>query len=811
MKPRHLFTLTLFLLSLFHSFAGDSPRTVRAVRVTAPPRIDGMLDEDVWKLAQPATDFIQRDPDEGKPATERTEVYVLYDDHALYFGCIFHDSEPNKIVARLTRRDDEIESDNASIRIDSYHDHRTGYEFTFNAAGVKVDILQYDDANREDESWDPVWELETKITSQGWIAEVKIPFHILRYRTHNDDSAEEEWGINILRHITRKQEDDRWVFTPKSQSGFISRFGHLIGLRNLPSSNHIELLPFVVAKQRYAPPTDVMERKYEFKPDAGLDLKYHLSTSFTLDATVNPDFGQVEADPAVLNLSTFETLYPEKRPFFIEGTQILRFTTYGEGAGPGMFYSRRIGRAISIDEAAIPEGGKIETIPQNVSILGAAKISGKTSSGLSIGILEAVTKKEQATVADSLGVKSNQVLEPFAHYNVIRLRQDVMNNSTIGMIFTSAEKQTRSPVFTNGYDWSIKFDSNTYSLDGFFALSHTISSDFDRVTGLAGKVQYAKIAGEHWLWSISFDATTKNYYINDVGYFRRPNDVGPIASVTYKEDKPGNFFRNYTVGLFLHERSNFDGVNLIREVQINGGFLFLNYWSFYWTVDVEGGLYDDRETRGNGLYSRPTNYSANFYGETDNRNFVIMSARQNFGWNNRSRFFSSTGLEIELKPLPWMMWEFESAFQRNLNQEAWVNNIDFSGTTKSIFGDRTTDEFNFTLRSTITFTRELTLQMYGQIFLAKGHYKNFRMLNGTSDFTSYAYTSNHDFNRQSFNTNIVLRWEYLPGCTAYLVWSQARDEGNGNYFTSFGDDFNTTFKRAPTNVIMLKVSYWLNM
>ena len=292
------------LMVVARSFSGDSPRTIRAVRITSSLHIDGILDEEAWAQAEPATGFIQRDPDEGKPASERSEIRVLYDDEALYFGCRYLDSEPGKIVARLTRRDDEIESDEASIRIDSYHDHQTGYEFTFNAAGVKIDKLQYDDANREDDSWDPVWDVQTRITSEGWTAEVKIPFRILRYKSSGADSSGDVWGINLLRYISRKQESERWAFTPKSESGFISRYGHLVGLRNLPDPKLFELLPFATSKQSYDPATIYQDRRQETSGNAGLDLKYGLSSNFTIDATINPDFGQVEADPAVLNLST---------------------------------------------------------------------------------------------------------------------------------------------------------------------------------------------------------------------------------------------------------------------------------------------------------------------------------------------------------------------------------------------------------------------------------------------------------------------------------------------------------------------------
>lgn len=765
----------------------------------------------MWKEAQPATDFIQRDPDDGKPATERTEIRVLYDDNALYFGCMFNDSEPDKIVARLTRRDNEIESDRASIRIDSYHDHQTAYEFNFNAAGVKVDILQYDDANREDESWDPVWEVETRITPQGWVAEIKIPFQILRYRTSNESSDDNVWGINFIRYISRKQESERWAHTPKSQSGFISRFGHLLGLRGLPDPHRFETLPFVVGRQRYAPATSIMDRTKKFTPDAGLDLKYGVSSNFTIDATFNPDFGQVEADPAVLNLTTLETFYPERRPFFIEGTQIIRFTTFGGEFGPGMFYSRRIGRAISPAEIAVSAGGTIESIPQSTTILGAAKFSGKTNNGLSIGMLEAFTQEEKASVVDAIGNKSDVIVEPFAHYNVMRLKQDVLSNSNVGMIFTSVAKKSRLPAFANGYDWNLRFDENTYQLDGFLAFSHTTNSSRERISGSAGKIHFGKIAGVHWLLDASFDYTSNNYNINDIGFFFRPRDFGPVFTLTYKKDTPAEIVRNYNIGFTLHERRTFDGISWIREARVNSRILFSNYWGLRVNGGIDIGVYDDRETRGNGLYRKPHLYSANVGLFSDNRGAVNLQLNQSFSTKSNGGNGLGSALAVQVKPLTWMDWEIDAAYNRVRNEEAWTANIAAGTSTISIFGDRRTDAYNFTLRSTITFTRELTLQLYGQFFLAKGHYENFRQLIGTSDFVSYNYATNPDFNRLSFNTNVVLRWEYFPGSTLFLVWSQARSGSNDDYFTSFGNNLDSTFLIAPANVFLLKISFWWSL
>jgi hypothetical protein len=803
--------LVLLLLLQMSAQAGDSEREIRATRVDKPPIVDGKLDDVVWLLAEPAKDFTQLDPVEGAPASERTEIRVLYDGEALYFGCMFYDSDPSGIVARLTRRDNEIDSDRGSIRLDSHHDHRTAYEFTFNAAGVKVDILQYDDAAREDPSWDAVWDLQTMIGPQGWSAELKIPFRVLRYST-GDDSSEQMWGINFIRRISRKQEQDRWVHTPKSQSGFVSRFGHLTGLRQLPSPGNLEILPFVVGKQEFKPATSYQDKQEDFSANAGLDLKYSLTSSFVLDATINPDFGQVEADPAVLNLSTFETFYPERRPFFIEGTQIIRFSTFGDDFGPGMFYSRRIGRAVSPDEVNIPEGGKALSLPQTVSILGAAKVSGKTAGGLSVGVLEAVTAREHAEVEDSSGNVSNTLVEPLSNYSVVRLRQDVMEHSNVGLILTSVAREALRPAVTAGVDWNMRLGQGTHQLTGFSAFSRTTSSSDERVNGSAGKIQMSRIAAEHWLWSAAFDFTSKKYDINDAGFFFRPNDYGAVGTLTYKEDRPSSWYRNYSTRLFVHERRNFDGANLNREAILQGTLLAGNYWGFATGLGLDVGESDDRETRGYGLYDRPSSYSAGGTVATDERDPVAFEVSYEYGWDEKKKRQSGTEIEMLLKPLSWMEWTLETGYVRVRDLEAWVDNVSLAdGTTQTIFADRDTDEFGITLRSTLTFTRDLTFQVYGQMLLAKGHYSDFREFREGSPLTPASYSGNPDFNDQFFNMNLVLRWEYLPGSTLFLVWSQAREGGNGNYDASWSENVSGTFDAFPSNVFLLKVSYWLGL
>lgn len=798
----------VLLLVPFVLFAGSNPKKAVAVRTPVGPKIDGFLGEPEWKLAQPIADFTQRDPDEGVPASEKTEIRILYDNEALYFGCMMYDSEPSKIVARLARRDDEIESDIISIRIDSYHDHQTAFEFTILASGVKVDILQYNDAQNEDESWDPVWDVQTSVTNEGWIAEVKIPFNILRFT----EQEEQEWGIQFLRRISRKQERDYWVLIRKSESGFVSKFGHLIGLNGVPAPTNLELIPYGVSRNRFLQSSPAYPNGRDLTGNAGFDLKYRPGW-LTIDATINPDFGQVEADPAVLNLTTFETFYPEKRPFFIEGMQIFRFATFGDpGAGPGMFYTRRLGRALSVSP---PATGYVLKEPRFATILGATKISGKTSNGLAVGWMESVTQEERATVVDALGSKSDILVEPQASYSVLRLRQDVLENSNVGMIATSVIRRGIWPAVTGGIDWTLRFLESTYRIDGFLAGTRTTNSTQERIDGSAGRISFNKDGGEHWRGFLSGDFTSKTYNINDIGFFRRPNDRGFVGQLLYRDDLVTEWKRLWNASVTYHYRTNFDGAELFNALGVASDITLTNYWEFGVQAEVDYGLYDDRETRGTGLYRKRQKQSAYVAVESDPRQAVVGEASVRYGGYKGGGRFVILGVSVELRPATNLTLQFSLTHERRDKEQAWVANSTTSllsnGEGYTVFADRTTRNWDITSRGSFIFARDLTLQYYFQIFFAKGTFENYAVMTSPSSFIPYPAYSHPDFNKLSFHSNVVLRWEFLPGSTAYLVWSQARDGAVGDFATPFSEEFRHTFSLPMENVLLLKISYWWSL
>lgn len=796
--------LFLFLLTPFILFAGSSQKKATAVRTPRPVRVDGVLNEAEWQRAIPITDFVQYEPLEGEPATQRTEVRILFDNDALYVGWKLHDTDPSKIVARLARRDDEVESDWVSIRLDSYHDHQTAFEFTLNAAGVRTDILQSNDGREEDDSWDVVWEAETAITSEGWSAEMRIPFKVLRF----SDEEVQEWGMQLLRYISRNRERQHWVLIGKSESGWVSKFGHLEGLEHLTSPGHVEFLPYAAGGNRFVPRSPAYPNGNDFTSHIGLDAKIKPSSGITIDATINPDFGQVEADPAVLNLTTFETFYPEKRPFFIEGSQIIRFTTFGGQFGPGLFYSRRIGHSIDVDA---PDKGYVEYQPRFTTILGAAKVSGKTAGGLSIGVLEAVTAEEHATLVDSVGMKSEPIVDPLTNYSLVRLKQDLFENSNAGFILTSVNRKKGLPAFTGGLDWNLTFLESEYRVDGFLALSH-VDRRGRKLDGSAGKISFSKEGGTHWRGSFSYDYTSKKYDINDIGFYRSPNDHGWVAQVVYRDDEVTDWKRQWNVNARYHLRRNFDGIELFNSYDIGGYIKLPSYWEFDISGSYDDGRFDQFETRRNGLLAKARSRNVHLSVESDGRQVVVGDLGIQIGDDSREMNSIGADLEIDVKAASNISVNFSANHSLVKRRLSWVDNIVdpfVSPDLITILAERTTSEWDFTSRGSFVFTRDLTLQLYLQLFLAKGRYASTVRMASSDQVVPYSYPA-PDFSELSFNSNLVLRWEYLPGSLLYLVWSQSRSGPGGPYRDSLGRQVDNLFSLPMTNAVLLKISYWLN-
>ena len=461
----------------------DQAPSLAAARRNGAIAIDGRMDEAAWQAATPATNFIQYDPNEGQPASEKTEARVLIDDDAIYIGMRMFDSEPRLIQSQLARRDESIEGDLVEVTLDSYHDHLSAVIFRLSPAGARRDATVLANGN-QDNSWDAVWEGNATIDSLGWTAEFRIPLSQLRY---SRNAADQVWGLQLGRKIARKAEFDQFSFTPKAQQQGINRFGHLSGLGSPRSVKKIELVPYVLAKTANpaVASNDPFRNRNELKPGGGLDAKIGLTSNLTLDATFNPDFGQVEVDPAVVNLSAFETFFPERRPFFIEGSSIFSFgdmRSQNNSNGYSFFHTRRIGRTPQRSVGG-PDITFVDA-PNETTIAAAAKLTGRSKGGWSLGLLDAVTMKEEARYRDVNGADHRTIVEPRANYFIGRVKKDLREGATtVGMAVTATnrdlegaelERLFRRAAYVGGLDWNHAWSNRTWAFDGNIVLTHNV-------------------------------------------------------------------------------------------------------------------------------------------------------------------------------------------------------------------------------------------------------------------------------------------------------------------------------------------------
>ena len=802
--------LVVFLVSL--AGAGELTKTIRAARVERPPKIDGSLTEPEWQTASPVLDFTQYDPDEGARPTELTSVRILYDDDALYIGAICYDSHPELIVRQLSRRDRSTEADRFALMIDSYADRQSAFFFSVNVSGVQSDGIMTQAGILYDNTWDEVWQVETHVYLDGWSAEFRIPFNAIRFATDNPEAM--DWGINFRRVISRKRETVEWVMVPRSEQLQIPFWGTLAGLADIDPPMHLEIVPYASGSLMWWSPESGRASSTETAALAGVDMKYGLSRNLTLDATVNPDFGQVEVDQAVLNLTVFETLYPEKRPFFVEGAQFFTFGSSFDNTPLSLFFSRRIGRQPS-GAFAVPPGGSIVESPSVTTILGAAKLSGRSASGLAVGALAAVTDREFATVRDAAGAETRTQTEPQASYNAVRLRQDYSDGTWVGGMATLTGKDGLQPAFSGGVDWSYRFGDNTHALDGYLAGARPSGS---AQAGTAGRLLFSRISAEHWLYAGSYSYATRGFDPNDIGFFSRPHDQGGYGQLVYRENYATGIARRYAVSAVPEARWNWDGVRTLAQVELAPTVELQNFWRISVSATGSFPAYDDAERGVLGLYRRPAGASLGLSVVSDQRKDVSGSLSAGYEVDALNKEELLGLLAVSLRPAAWLELSPSVYYVRVRTEETGafvgggIATVADSTGTYSVFGDRDLDQLSLDLRGTVTFTRTLSLQMYLQALVARAEYANYRALVGPEEFAPAPVPAGtYDFNSVYFNANVLLRWEYLPGSTVYLVWTQSRFDTIGDTVPTLGDRLGDISSIPHDDVFLLKVSYWFSL
>ncbi|HET7249727.1 MAG TPA: DUF5916 domain-containing protein [Gemmatimonadales bacterium] len=819
-------------------------RQATATRAVHAPVLDGRDDDDVWKTAQPITDFQEFDPDEGKPARFPTMAKVAYDEHNFYVFIRAFDPEPQKILKILARRDVRPPTDQLKIVIDSYHDRRTGYEFAVSPGGVKRDYAIYNDGN-EDEAWDGVWDVATTVDSLGWTAEFRIPLSQLRYA----NAPVHTFGFAIWRDIERFKERVSWPLYHRQQAGFASQLGEVTGIAGISSPRRLEATPYVVTKNVSIPASVGFDHDQRFT--AGVDFKYGVTSNLTLDATVNPDFGQVEADPSVLNLSAFETFFQEKRPFFIEGANLLSFEvncSVVNCQGEGLFYSRRIGRA--------PQLGDLygdATSATATTILGAAKLTGRTPGGLSVGVLDAVTQRQS-------GIR-NITIEPASNYGVLRMTQDLRNGeTTVGLIATAVNRALddsthnllRSSADVLGFNIRHRF-LHMYQFQAAVTASRVggspqamiatqeeaahyyqrpdgplrVDSTATSLSGSTQQVKFGKVAG-FINFETSYQRITPGYEINDLGFLNRADwqDQATWASLNFQ--KPNAVFNRLFWNFNEWNDWTTAGLPLEHAVNTNAHTELRNHWWVHagGTLGQLGTAFCDRNCTRGGPALRLDPYISPWVGiQGDQRAVVSPSVWMNYwhGDGGRSTFLNvQPGADFRIAN----RWTASAGvnFTRNKSDNQWFGNFAdpvTPGVTHYTFAHLEQRTMSLLLRVNYTASPTLTLQIYASPFVSKGIYSNVRELNDprarnyADRFRPYGDTTalqnNPGFDVKFFNSNTVLRWEYQPGSTLYLVWTQGRDDFDGVLGSrSFSGDFRQLFRAPANNTFLIKVSHWFD-
>jgi len=740
--------------------------------------LDGKLDEEAWKAATPVTEFTQVDPEEGKPASQRTEMRFLFDNDALYIGARMYDTEGAAGVhTSLVRRDQPFNSDYIEIVIDGYHDHLGRAFFDINPSGSIQDQLGIG-ATCCDAGWDPVWQVVTSIDSLGWTAEIRIPLNQLRFSKDSNQT----WGLELRRFIHRRQELDQWAFWFKTETGGPSRFGHLTGLDVTSEDHHLELLPYVLGKSSNVAftPGDPFNSGHKQSANAGLDVRYSLNTNLTLDATFNPDFGQVELDPAVINLTAYEVQFPEKRPFFVSGSSVFNFGGFScffcSNVSPlNAFYSRRIGRAPTGADLAT-NAGPYADIPDADAILGAAKISGRTTNGYTIGILDAVTNRTTAPVQLADGSRIDQEVDPLTNYFVGRIKKDLLGgNLVLGGIATSVIRQmdtTFAPRLAShaevlGTDFLYTWKNHVYSFQGQYALSSIegdsrlisatqqssahyfqrpdrgvgsdglLSDRFDSTAtamrGLGGYTRLGKDAGD-WLWETSLNFRTPGFEDNDLGFNTRSDYFWYNANVARVLTKPTSWYRQLTLIAGGQTQRNFEGDLTDRQLQAYIGATTLQFWNWDAFYIWHPSLMDDALLRGGPVVERPGQGDIEGDLSTDSRHVVIWSGGANYGWANNASWATSLYTSLMYRPTSSVSVTFSPSWNDSRTILQYVGAfadptaIAFYG-TRYVLSSIKQKQIALDTRLSVTFSPTTTLELYAQPFIASGHYYQFKEFN----------------------------------------------------------------------------------
>ena len=878
-----LFTFNLiFTTSFFISVSGQSSAThqdtlpdrsatnqpvyTTSRLVTPKPVIDGKLDDECWKKGTWAGDYHQFIPNEGAKPTYPTELNIQYDDKNLYVAMRAFDGEPDKIVKMAGVRDETV-GDMVGLTLDSYRDYRTGFEFTMTAWGQKVDLVLFNPMNW-DFNWNAVWKAKTGLEDSAWVAEYEIPLSQLRYSNQKD----QVWGLHTWRWISRISEESNWEKQSKIGPGMLYNFGELKGISGLKKSRRLEVMPFMLTDLRTMEEKSgnpFTENGRAFGGNAGLDAKIGVSSNFTIDLTVNPDFGQVESDPSVMNLSAFETFYEEKRPFFLEGLTIFDYKFDDQS----LFYSRRIGHSPSLKIE--PDDSLFVKSPDKTPILSAIKFSGTTSDGLSVGLIQSLTAKTMAKLSDPDGNKSTRPVEPLTNYVVARIQQGYnAGNTVLGGIFTSTNRFIEDSsleflsrnAYTGGLDLLTHWKDKEFYLDARMIGSYVEGSteaitslqessahyyqrpgadylgydtSLTNLNGYGGKFKIGKGSKGFWRYSTGVTWLSPGVELNDLGYMRTADMINQENDISYLINQPVSVFHSYTIGLEQFNSWNFNGTYLGSGGHLSFISEFTNNWSFGANLIFHSQQVDTRMLRGGPEMIMPNNLTTFGMVKTDQSKKIILDFEYEYvksGNGSASNYIFGPGISV--RPIQYLKVGVSANYAANYDNLQYVTEKDYMSDKRYILGTIDQKTLGLTFRLDLNITPEFSIQYYGSPFVSMGHYSEFKKVT-TPDAESYYdrfailnttllpsgeygvdddndmsidYTiRNPDFNFHEFRSNLVAKWEYRLGSFIYFVWSRSKSGTTGSSDISFGESYKELRSIYPENIFLIKLNYWFTL
>ncbi|WP_435414311.1 DUF5916 domain-containing protein [Polaribacter aestuariivivens] len=837
--------------------------TKRLVKV---PVIDGIINEAAWDTVEWSSDFTEKNPDEGTPPTYQTLFKVMYDAKYLYIALRALDDNPELIQQRLSRRDG-FAGDRINVIIDSYHDKRTAFVFTTTAAGVKGEEIVTQNGNNWDDSWNPIWYTDANVDEKGWTAEMKIPFSQLRF----GNEKEQIWGFNVNRTIFRLQERSLWQRIPNDQAGFISEAGELHGLVNLKSQKQLEIQPFTVLQYDNYPAQAGNPYKdgSDFKINGGLDAKIGITNDLTLDLTINPDFGQVEADPGAIALDGFQIFFREQRPFFVENKNIFDFE-FANGRD-NLFYSRRIGR--NPHRGANLQPGEFADVPQNSTILGAAKFSGKTKDGWSIGILESLTANEFAEIKQTDGNTREEIVEPLTNYFVGRAQKDFNErNSYLGGIFTATNRnlngnfaELHKAAYTGGIDFRHTWRKRDFYVEGNTVFSHVTGSEeaifdtqtsiarlFQRpdadyvnldptrtsLTGTGGRIEAGKQGGGNWRYNGGFVWRSPELELNDIGFLRNTDEMIQFAEGRYLWQIPKGVYRD--MNLKVEQSSTYDfGGNLNRlRFELEGNINWKNNWFTEIGMGASSQIHRNSFLRGGPRWRvADDKFIYSFFGSDRSKKFsftlgyVLVRSEEDVFDRDRYVF------RMNYQPFDAFSMSLDNEYEKTSDKSQYVTTTDFGNVKRYILGNIQNDSWTTTLRLNYSLNPNFSVQFYGQPFISRGRYSDFNFVNNptassfsdrvnlydenqistdTNDnflidenrdnITDYSF-GKPDFSFVQLQTNLVVRWEYIPGSELFFVWARGSN-GLQDFDDSLSQSVRTQVFDVPANdTFLIKATY----